>query len=154
MKYDFSKFPFSFSQVWNSVDVETQMITTTTQKGEIRRCMARGARWAEFNFEQPYVCDILCTVSAHAAERNSRHRSSTRFCLDSAFSSPSWVHLNRWPIPDRSINITDRHFYLSFYPPIWYFFPTFPRDQRRDVIFIIEEETIFFVSKVDTDQFS
>lgn len=54
--YNVSNFQiFVLTSVKFRVDVETRMITTTTQRGEIRRCMARGARWAEFNFEQPYV---------------------------------------------------------------------------------------------------
>lgn len=38
--------------------------------GKTPSCTPRGARWAEFNLEQPYVlwCS-LCTVSAHATER-------------------------------------------------------------------------------------
>lgn len=64
----------------------------TTQRGEIRRCMARGARWAEFNFEQPYV--LWYSVYGQCSRRRTKHQPPilctllSRFRLQFAVVSP------------------------------------------------------------------
>lgn len=105
---------FVLIKMWNSVDVETQTITTTTQRGEIRRCMARGARWAEFNFEQPYV--LWYSVYGQCSRRRTKHQPPILYTIPPSVRrrESTWTG-DRSPIVRWTV-IIDRHFYLSFYP--------------------------------------
>lgn len=99
-------------------------------------------------------CDILCTVSAHAAERNTSHRSSTRFRFQFVVVSPPEQVTDPRSFDQQSSSID-----ISISPsiPLWYFFPTFPRDYpRRHFVYSLRivhdiynrRKNHFFISKI------